>query len=139
MSANLSIPAEFSMNLQLYDVLGLKPLGTLGDRELDLIAFVKRLESRCLNGRMVHEDIVSGSATYESVALVVVEPLYCSLLFHALFLPVSIFRSKAEGYWLSVIGRGSGKNPPFRHKTKRAALPFSGSQPVFRNELVTKT
>jgi hypothetical protein len=96
-SANLSIPAECSMNLQLYDVLGLKPLGTLGDRELDLIAFVKRLESCCLNGRMVHEDIVSGSATYESVALVVVEPLYCSLLFHALFFPVKIFRSKAEG------------------------------------------
>jgi len=109
-SANLSIPAEFSMNLQLYDVLGLKPLGTLGDRELDLIAFVKRLESCCLNGRMVHEDIVSGIATYESVALVVVEPLYCSLLFHSLYFPVNGFRFKKR----KVIGyvMGSGKNPP---------------------------
>ena len=40
-SANLSIADEFSMDLQLYDVLGLKPLGTLGDSELNLIAFVK--------------------------------------------------------------------------------------------------
>jgi hypothetical protein len=51
---------------------------------------------------MVHEDIVSGSATYKSVAFVVVEPLYCSLLFHALFFPVSVdSATKAEGYWLS--------------------------------------
>jgi hypothetical protein len=68
--------------LYLHNVLGLITLRPLGDVELDLIAFVKRFETAGLDGGMVDKNIISGSAADKSVALLVIEPLDCSLLFH---------------------------------------------------------
>jgi len=84
---NPETAARYRCCLQLHNVLCLKPFGALGHREFDLVTFVERFESRCLNGRMVDKHIIPGSATDKPVALLAVKPLYCSLFLHFLFFP----------------------------------------------------
>jgi hypothetical protein len=74
-----------SLCLQLHYVLRLEPFWSPRDIEFELIALVERLEACGLNGGMVHENIFSRWAANESVTLVVVKPLYCSLFFHSVF------------------------------------------------------
>jgi hypothetical protein len=65
--------------LELLDALSLQAFGTLGDGELHRLAFRERSVSFCLNGGVMDEDIISGSALDKSIALRVVEPLYYTL------------------------------------------------------------
>src|SRR5262245_25504108 len=62
------------------DVLRLRALGALLDVELDLLVLVKRAEPARLNGREMHEYVVSSALLGdEAEALVAVEPLDCAL------------------------------------------------------------
>ena len=58
------------------DVCRLGALGTLGNLEFDLIAFVKHLESVLLNGGKVNEDVISIVPGNEPKALLFIEPLH---------------------------------------------------------------
>ena len=111
--------------LQLYDVLRLEPFWPLGDIELQTIALVERLESGGLNGRMVHEYILAGSALDESVAFIVVKPLYSSLFSHYFF-SCSISAPRAE--FNATVLESCSRNHSIRigHKTKKAAPQLSG-------------
>jgi len=71
---------DSSDGLEAYDVLGLQTLGALLDFELNRLSFVEGLVPIGLNGRKVHENVLTGLALDESVALSRIEPLYCTLL-----------------------------------------------------------
>ncbi len=74
--------------LELLDALSLQAFGTLGDGELHRLAFRERSVSFCLDGGVMDEDIISGSALDKSIALRVIEPLHYTLFsFHI----VSVF------------------------------------------------
>jgi hypothetical protein len=74
--------------LELLDALSLQAFGTLCDGKLHRFAFVQRSVTFCLDGGVMDENIISGSALDESIALRVVEPLYDTLFsFHI----VSVF------------------------------------------------
>ena len=78
MSRNLP---DKSISLQLNHVVwGPKPLRTSWHFELNTIAFVERLESGSLSSRMMRENITPGLATDESVALLLVEPFFFTVL-----------------------------------------------------------
>jgi len=69
--------------LELLDALSLKTFGTLRYGELHRFALGERSVSFCLDGGVMDEDIISGSALDESIALRVVEPLHDTLFsFH---------------------------------------------------------
>jgi hypothetical protein len=62
---------------RLGDVGGLRALLSLGDLELDLIAFLKALVAFRSDRAVVHEDVRAAIvASYEAVALGVVKPLH---------------------------------------------------------------
>jgi hypothetical protein len=61
--------------LELFDTLSLQAFWTLRDGELHRFALGERSVSFCLDGGVMDEDIISGSALDESIALRVVEPL----------------------------------------------------------------
>ena len=65
--------------LELLDALSLKTFGTLCDSKLHRFALGERSVSFGLDGRVMDEDIISGSALDESIALRVVEPLHDTL------------------------------------------------------------
>jgi hypothetical protein len=65
--------------LELLDALGLQAFGTLCDGELHRFAFGERSVSFRLDGGVMDENIISGSALDESIALRVVEPLHDTL------------------------------------------------------------
>jgi hypothetical protein len=73
--------------LQAYNVLGLQAFWALLNFEFDCLSFVKALVPIGLDSREVHEDVLTGLALDEPVALRCVEPLDCTLLFaHRLLL-----------------------------------------------------
>jgi hypothetical protein len=61
--------------LHFDDVLCYEPFGTLGNREFHRFALAKRFEATCLDGGVVDENVTTGSALNESIALLVVKPL----------------------------------------------------------------
>src|SRR5699024_1876127 len=62
------------------DALCLRALGALGDLELDALRLVQRAVALGLDGRVVHEDVVTATVLGdEAVALLCVEPLHSSL------------------------------------------------------------
>lgn len=65
--------------LELLDALSLQTFGTLRNGELYRLAFRERSVSFCLDGGVMDEDIISGSALDKSIALRVVEPLHYTL------------------------------------------------------------
>jgi hypothetical protein len=69
----------FGWFLEFLDALSLQAFGTLGDGELHRLAFRERPVSFCLYGGVMDEDIISGSALDESIALRVIEPLHYTL------------------------------------------------------------
>lgn len=62
--------------LQTGDLVGLRPLCSLNDIELNLIPFFKAFVALALDGTVVNEDVGSTVVAEEAVALCVVEPLY---------------------------------------------------------------
>src|SRR5882757_5713186 len=78
------VPAPQRGLARFGDVPGLRSLRTIDDLEFDLLAFLERAESRALNRREVHEDVITALALDESVALRVVEPLDLAGDTHAL-------------------------------------------------------
>src|SRR5262249_20383428 len=64
---------------RLLNVLRLQPLRSLGDLELDRLAFGERTEALPLNRAVVDEHIRSVLARDEAVPLGVVEPLHSAL------------------------------------------------------------
>src|SRR5215469_8402741 len=68
--------------LEACDVLCLKALRALLYFEFHRLAFIQRLVAVHLNGREMYEDILSGLALDEPVALRSIEPLHCSLFLH---------------------------------------------------------
>ena len=66
-------------NLELLDALSLKTFGTLRNGELHRFALGERSVSFCLDGGVMDENIISGSALDESIALRVVKPLHDTL------------------------------------------------------------
>ena|SRR5208282_1523368 len=96
--------------LELLDALSLQAFGALRDCELDRFAFGERSVSFRLDGGVMDENIISGSALDESIALRVVEPLHDTLFsFHI----VSVFLCL---YWFNLFS--SRNRPP---KTEKAA------------------
>jgi len=74
--------------LELLDALSLQAFGALGDGKLHRFAFGERSVAFRLDGRVMDENIISGSALDKSIALRVIEPLYDTLFsFHI----VSVF------------------------------------------------
>ena len=67
------------VDLDLGYLLRLQSFGTLGHTELYGITLVQRSESFCLDGRVVHENVIAGGALDESVTLGVVKPLHRTL------------------------------------------------------------
>ena len=65
--------------LEFLDAFSLQPFGALGNGKLHRFALVERPVSFGLDGRVMDEDIISGSALDESIALRVVEPLHDTL------------------------------------------------------------
>ena len=65
--------------LELLDAFSLQAFGTLRDGKLHRFALVERSVSFGLDGRVMDEDIISGSALDKSIALRVVEPLHDTL------------------------------------------------------------
>src|SRR5271170_1689012 len=65
--------------LELLDALSLKTFGTLRHGKLHRFALGERSVSFRLDGRVMDENIISGSALDKSIALRVVEPLHYSL------------------------------------------------------------
>jgi hypothetical protein len=61
--------------LERLHVYGLEASAALLDLELDALPFLQRLESRCLDGCIVDEYVVSTIPLDEAIALGVVEPL----------------------------------------------------------------
>jgi hypothetical protein len=59
---------------QYDDVRRLGTLGTVGNFELYLIAFIKDLEPVLLDGREVNEDIISAVSGNETKALLLIKP-----------------------------------------------------------------
>jgi hypothetical protein len=57
----------------------LQAFGALGDGKLHRFALVERPVSFGLDGRVMDEDIISGSALDKSIALRIVEPLHYTL------------------------------------------------------------
>lgn len=67
---------------QYHHVLGLETFRTARHGEFYRVTFNERLETSSLYCGMVDEDASPGCATYESMALVIVKPLYRALFFH---------------------------------------------------------
>jgi len=61
---------------QPLDPCGLKPLSGFNHVELDTLVLLKRPESISINGAVVHEYVTFTFSFDESVALVLIEPLY---------------------------------------------------------------
>src|ERR1700743_2020628 len=60
--------------------LGLRPLLTLADLELDPLALIEGLEARALDLRVMHEDVRAAPVlSDEAEALLAVEPLHTAL------------------------------------------------------------
>ena len=74
------------LQLEGGDVRSLQALRALGYFELNRLAFVQRFVPLRLNGGEVDKNVLAGLALDESKALAGVEPLYCSLFFHLIFL-----------------------------------------------------
>jgi hypothetical protein len=64
--------------LDAFDVLRLPALGALHDIELNLLTFLQAAKSVCLNSGEVDEYVFTILAADKTVALGIVEPLYCS-------------------------------------------------------------
>src|SRR5262245_49257901 len=70
-----------SLRAVLRDVSSLGTFGPLNDLKLDRISFLQGSVPVARDGRIVHEHIRPIVATYESVALGIIEPLYVSFHF----------------------------------------------------------
>src|SRR5260370_4322370 len=70
---------ELRAPLDLADVGGLKPLGPLGDLELDLVPLDDALETLSLDGAEMHEHVLAILLGDEAVPLCVVAPLHVTL------------------------------------------------------------
>ena len=68
--------------LEADDVLRLQAFRAPLDFELNRLAFIEGLVPLRLNGGEMYEDILTGLALDEPVALAGVEPLHCSLFSH---------------------------------------------------------
>src|SRR5208282_6239305 len=71
--------APCSDGLESDDVLSLKALRALLDFKLHGLPFVEALVPLGLDRREMHEDILTGLALDESVALCRIKPLHCTL------------------------------------------------------------
>ena len=70
------------LRLERLNVFSLPALGALGHVELYRLTFLQALETTRLDRREVHKNIFAILAADETIALGVVEPLYCSLFCH---------------------------------------------------------
>ena len=68
--------------LQFGHILGLETLWTGYYIEFDIVAFIKGFESLSQNSAVMHENIITGIATDETITFFVVKPLNGSLFFH---------------------------------------------------------
>ena len=73
-----------------YHVRGVEPFGSLLAFELDRIAFVQRLVSVLLDGREVHEYILTSGTLDKTVSFRSVEPLDYAIFLQANSLSTSI-------------------------------------------------
>src|SRR5204863_7219453 len=64
-----------------FNILRLKTLMTLSNREFDAVAFFQGLVSVTYNSRIVHEHIASRRSLDKPESLLVIEPLHLALLF----------------------------------------------------------
>jgi hypothetical protein len=67
--------AASQTGLEARDAFGLETLRSLLDLKFDGLPFVEGLITLGLDGREMHEDVLTGLALYESIALGGVEPL----------------------------------------------------------------
>src|SRR6185369_14091538 len=67
------------IELDLNDVLGLEALVPAGDLEFNAVPLVQRFVSLALNGRMVHEYILTTVLGDKTKTLLVLKPLHSSL------------------------------------------------------------
>src|SRR5205085_2990883 len=97
--------ASSTSRLDRPDVFRLPALRTLGHVEFHRLAFLQALETACLDGGEMHENIFARLPADETVALGIVEPLHSSL-FHVVLVFLFVYlrwRESEEtcaGYWL---------------------------------------
>jgi len=92
--------------LEAGNVFRLKALGTLFHFKFNCLAFVERFVSVHHDGGEVHENIFSGLALDESIALRSIEPLHCSL-FLAHFHDLTRATPKRPGpHWNCIVTLG---------------------------------
>jgi len=85
------------VGLESLNVFGLQALGALGDIELHGLAFLQALETAGLDGGEMHENVFASLTADKTVALGVIEPLYCSL-FHMCLYSCSFVIVTLEGF-----------------------------------------
>jgi len=76
------------------DVLGLPALRAFDHVELHLLTFLQAFEAARLDGREVHEYVVSTLTADEAVAFAVVKPLHCSCFHIYVDVPFAQFTLK---------------------------------------------
>jgi len=76
----------FISTLESLNVLSLPALRALRYIELHRLPFLQALEAACLNGGEMHENVLASLTTDEAITFCVIEPLYCSLFCHVIFL-----------------------------------------------------
>ena len=79
---SLAITFSHEICLERLHVLGLPALRPLGYVELHRLPLLKASETPRLDGREMHKNVFATLTADETVALGVVEPLYCSLVCH---------------------------------------------------------
>jgi len=80
-TGTLDLPLLESLN-----VLSLPAFRAFGYIELHRLPFLQALEAACLNSGEMHENILASLTADEAITFCVVEPLYCSLFCHVIFL-----------------------------------------------------
>src|SRR5712692_7475488 len=75
-----------SCRLDSLNVLSLPALRAFGHLELHGLPFLQAAKAACLNSGEMHEDVLAILTADEAIAFGVVEPLYCSLFCHLIFL-----------------------------------------------------
>jgi len=116
--------------LELLDALRLQAFGTLGNGELHRLALCERSIPIGLDGGVMDEDIITGSALDKPISLRVVEPLHYTLLTFSCHI-VSVFL-----YWLNFHLFGSCNRPKDAKSRKMICFAASAVPGVRSQKLI---
>src|SRR5205085_2168242 len=135
--------------LDSLNVLSLPALRAFGHIELHRLPFLQALETARLNSGEMHEDILATLTADKAIAFRVIEPLYCSLFCHLIFLFRSLLSLsgsclrgisatvRSEGSWQGILNSfGAGHHGRPQHPTEKHTdfRPRSGQEDDYRQE-----